>query len=136
MDHNSINYLPFRKNFYIEVPELSRLSESETVALRKEMDGIKVCSLSYNGCPSLKDVSKTMLCLNLHAGPWKEYSQAYSGVDPGRSQWEAPGIDEEECLRAAATNPGTSYANYHVWKVGSIWGPEILASCFNEIELY
>lgn len=41
-DHSKINYLPFRKNFYIEVPELAKLSEEEVTELRKELDGIKV----------------------------------------------------------------------------------------------
>lgn len=27
MDHAKVQYLPFRKNFYVEVPELARLSE-------------------------------------------------------------------------------------------------------------
>jgi hypothetical protein len=42
VDHAAISYPPFRKNFYIEVPELARLSESEVAALRAELDGIKV----------------------------------------------------------------------------------------------
>ncbi|KAG2501579.1 hypothetical protein HYH03_000084 [Edaphochlamys debaryana] len=41
VDHSTITYLPFRKNFYIEVTELSRLSETELTDLRKELDGIK-----------------------------------------------------------------------------------------------
>eukprot|EP00967_Tisochrysis_lutea_P087366 scaffold123539_cov16-Tisochrysis_lutea.AAC.2 len=37
-----VNYGPFRKNFYIEVAEIARMSDEEVVALRKELDGIKV----------------------------------------------------------------------------------------------
>ena len=88
MDHNSVNYFPFRKNFYIEVPELSRLSEIEVVALRKEMDGIKVCFVCCGMHVLLRLFQRLVLCLNLYAGPWKEYSQAHSCVDPGRSQWK------------------------------------------------
>ena len=42
VDHKAVDYPPFRKNFYIEVPELARLSEADVTALRKELDGIKV----------------------------------------------------------------------------------------------
>ena len=42
VDHNTVEYPPFRKNFYIEVPELARLSEEEVTLLRKDLDGIKV----------------------------------------------------------------------------------------------
>jgi ATP-dependent RNA helicase DDX46/PRP5 len=37
-----MDYPSFRKNFYIEVPELLKLSDEEVLRLRKEMDGIKV----------------------------------------------------------------------------------------------
>ena len=46
VDHGTVSYLPFRKNFYIEVPELARLSEDDVMSLRKELDGIKVWALS------------------------------------------------------------------------------------------
>ena len=42
VDHSTINYPPFRRNFYIEVPEIKRMDEAEVTALRKELDGIKV----------------------------------------------------------------------------------------------
>lgn len=42
IDHSTIDYPPFRKNFYIEVPELARMSEAEVQQLRHELDGIKV----------------------------------------------------------------------------------------------
>ena len=42
VDHSTISYPSFRKNFYIEVPEMSRLSDAEISGLRKDMDGIKV----------------------------------------------------------------------------------------------
>lgn len=41
-----VNYAPFRKNFYIEVPEIARTSDADVAALRKELDGIKVCQLA------------------------------------------------------------------------------------------
>ena len=44
VDHSTIDYAPFRRNFYIEVPEIKRMDETEVAALRKELDGIKVGS--------------------------------------------------------------------------------------------
>ena len=43
VDHAAMNYRPFRRNFYIEVPELTRMSAEELVEYRKQLDGIKVC---------------------------------------------------------------------------------------------
>jgi hypothetical protein len=37
-----MNYPPFRKSFYTETAELSRMNEDEVAGLRKELDGIKV----------------------------------------------------------------------------------------------
>lgn len=42
VDHSTINYPPFRRNFYIEVPDIKRMDEAEVATLRKELDGIKV----------------------------------------------------------------------------------------------
>ncbi|KAJ9534853.1 hypothetical protein QJQ45_017253, partial [Haematococcus lacustris] len=41
-DHSRMNYAPFRKAFYTEVPELSRMTPEQVATLRKELDGIKV----------------------------------------------------------------------------------------------
>lgn len=43
-----ISYAPFRKNFYIEVPELAKMTPGEVEALRAELEGIKVRG---KGCP-------------------------------------------------------------------------------------
>ncbi|KAF8072380.1 RH42 [Scenedesmus sp. PABB004] len=42
VDHAAVTYPPFRRAFYIEVPEIKRMTEPEVAALRKELDGIKV----------------------------------------------------------------------------------------------
>ncbi|PSC68276.1 DEAD-box ATP-dependent RNA helicase 42 isoform A [Micractinium conductrix] len=42
VDHAAIQYPPFRRNFYIEVPELARMSEEEVAAYRRQLDGVKV----------------------------------------------------------------------------------------------
>lgn len=43
-----ITYLPFCKNFYIEVPELAKMTQQEVEAYREELEGIKV---KGRGCP-------------------------------------------------------------------------------------
>ena len=43
VDHAKMNYRPFRRNFYIEVPELARMTDAEVAEYRKQLDGIKVC---------------------------------------------------------------------------------------------
>lgn len=42
VDHSTITYPPFRKSFYIEVPELGRMAKEEVDAYRKELENIKV----------------------------------------------------------------------------------------------
>lgn len=42
VDHSTIDYEPFRKQFYFEPPELSQLSPEDLDMLRLELDGIKV----------------------------------------------------------------------------------------------
>lgn len=44
-----VTYAPFRRSFYTEVPELARMTEEEVTALRKELDGIKVCGPPLGG---------------------------------------------------------------------------------------
>jgi len=41
IDHSQIDYMPFRRDFYIEVSELSRMTEKEVDELRSSMDNIK-----------------------------------------------------------------------------------------------
>jgi ATP-dependent RNA helicase DDX46/PRP5 len=48
IDHNKINYFPFRKNFYVEVPEIARMTQEEVEEYRLELEGIKV---KGKGCP-------------------------------------------------------------------------------------
>lgn len=42
VDHSAIEYPPFRRDFYIEVPELQQMSEDDVAQFRKNLDGIKV----------------------------------------------------------------------------------------------
>uniref|UniRef100_A0A8C9CVS7 RNA helicase n=1 Tax=Panthera leo TaxID=9689 RepID=A0A8C9CVS7_PANLE len=48
VDHGKIEYEPFRKNFYVEVPELAKMSQEEVNVFRLEMEGITV---KGKGCP-------------------------------------------------------------------------------------
>jgi ATP-dependent RNA helicase DDX46/PRP5 len=48
VDHDEVEYETFRKSFYVEVPELSRLSAGEVDAYRCELEGIRV---KGKGCP-------------------------------------------------------------------------------------
>jgi ATP-dependent RNA helicase DDX46/PRP5 len=42
IDHSVVAYEPFRKDFYIEVPELEKMSEADVVELRRTLDGVRV----------------------------------------------------------------------------------------------
>lgn len=42
IDHNNITYHPFRKNFYVEVPEIAKMTHEEVEAYKEELEGIRV----------------------------------------------------------------------------------------------
>ncbi|KAG5442579.1 putative ATP-dependent RNA helicase ddx46 [Clonorchis sinensis] len=42
VDHSKIHYRPFRKNFYIEVPELAKMSKEDVKAYRASLENIRV----------------------------------------------------------------------------------------------
>lgn len=48
VDHSLIDYMPFRKNFYIEVPEIAKMTHEEVELYREELEGIHV---KGKGCP-------------------------------------------------------------------------------------
>uniref|UniRef100_A0AAY4B3N3 Probable ATP-dependent RNA helicase DDX46 n=1 Tax=Denticeps clupeoides TaxID=299321 RepID=A0AAY4B3N3_9TELE len=48
VDHQKIAYEPYRKNFYVEVPELAKMTLEEVNVLRLELEGITV---KGKGCP-------------------------------------------------------------------------------------
>lgn len=48
VDHSGMNYMPFRKNFYVEVPELAKMTSAEVDAYKVELEGIQV---KGKGCP-------------------------------------------------------------------------------------
>lgn len=48
VDHAEMNYIQFRKNFYVEVPEIARMTQEEVDAYKEELEGIRV---KGKGCP-------------------------------------------------------------------------------------
>ena len=43
VDHDKVDYIPIRKNFYVEVPEIASMSDEEAARLRKEeLDDIRI----------------------------------------------------------------------------------------------
>ncbi|KAL0079638.1 P-loop containing nucleoside triphosphate hydrolase protein [Phycomyces blakesleeanus] len=57
VDHSQMEYEPFRKNFYIEPPELKEMTSDQVDMLRIELDGIKIRGVN---CP--KPVLKWTHC--------------------------------------------------------------------------
>lgn len=90
VDHNTMDYVPFRKDFYIEVPEIQNLSKEEVEAYRADREGIKVKGV---GCPKpIKNwahcgVSKRVLDIckkNAYEKPTPIQSQAIPAIMKGR----------------------------------------------------
>ncbi|XP_028322590.1 putative ATP-dependent RNA helicase DDX46 [Gouania willdenowi] len=48
VDHKKIQYEPYRRNFYVEVPELARMTPEDVNTYRLELEGITV---KGKGCP-------------------------------------------------------------------------------------
>ncbi|KAI1710101.1 DEAD/DEAH box helicase domain-containing protein [Ditylenchus destructor] len=56
-DHTKVYYRPFRKNFYVEVPELSRMTKKDVATYREELEELKVRGVD---CP--KPIKKWAQC--------------------------------------------------------------------------
>lgn len=48
INHAEINYMPFRKDFYVEIPEISKMTSDEVDKYKLELEGIQV---KGKGCP-------------------------------------------------------------------------------------
>lgn len=48
IDHATVDYLPFRKNFYVEIPEIAKMTHSEVDIYKTALEGITV---KGKGCP-------------------------------------------------------------------------------------
>ncbi|KAJ4462725.1 putative DEAD-box ATP-dependent RNA helicase 42 [Paratrimastix pyriformis] len=42
IDHSAMDYLPFRKNFLIEPPEVRAMTDAQVAVLRQELEGIRI----------------------------------------------------------------------------------------------
>jgi hypothetical protein len=42
VDHSKVEYLPFRKDFYIEVPEIAKMTEEEVNIHREALEDMKI----------------------------------------------------------------------------------------------
>lgn len=90
VDHNAIEYPTFRKSFYVEVPELSRLTPGEVDAYRCEREGIRV---KGKNCPKpikvwahagLSKKEMTVLQKMAFENPTPIQSQAIPAIMSGR----------------------------------------------------
>ncbi len=48
VDHSTINYAPFRKNFYVETSEIAKMTDEEVRAYRASLDNMKIRGIK---CP-------------------------------------------------------------------------------------
>ncbi|KAF6213297.1 hypothetical protein GE061_011015 [Apolygus lucorum] len=90
VDHSGIQYMDFRKNFYVEVPEIAKMTQEEVDAYREELEGIRV---KGKGCPkpirtwAQCGVSKKVLDILKRQGyekPTPIQSQAIPAIMSGR----------------------------------------------------
>jgi hypothetical protein len=82
VDHSKINYPPFRKDFYIEVPEIAKMTDEEVAAYRKSLEGIRI-RVCHHKSPPLKKTVLTFLC-DVCRGLGKELPQTSQDF---RSMW-------------------------------------------------
>ncbi|KAK2147640.1 hypothetical protein LSH36_543g00014 [Paralvinella palmiformis] len=90
VDHSRIYYRPFRKEFYVEVPEITKMTPEEVAAFRVQLEGIKVRG---KGCPKPIKAwaqcgvsKKVMECLRKHGfeKPTPIQAQAMPVIMSGR----------------------------------------------------
>lgn len=90
VDHSRIYYRPFRKEFYVEVPEITKMTPEEVAAYRVQLEGIKVRG---KGCPKPIKAwaqcgvsKKVMECLRKHGfeKPTPIQAQAVPVIMSGR----------------------------------------------------
>lgn len=65
VDHSKMEYIPFRKNFWIDPPDVTRYSTAEIDALRRELDNIRVRVRCYNLRESKKKKKREIFSLYL-----------------------------------------------------------------------
>jgi len=90
VNHNNIEYMPFQKDFYIEVSDIAKMTSSEVELYREELEGIKVkgknCPKPIKTWPQC-GVSKKILDIlkkNNYEKPSPIQSQAIPVIMSGR----------------------------------------------------
>eukprot|EP01080_Neovahlkampfia_damariscottae_P010094 gene10094-2514_t len=90
VDHSKIDYIPFRKNFYIQARELSNLTEEEIQKIRFEYDDTKVHGQnvppplkSWTQC-GLSDMILNTLTKEGYEEPFAIQAQALPAIMSGR----------------------------------------------------
>ena len=90
VDHSTINYLPFKKDFYIEVPEISKLTKEEIKEYRESLGNIRIRGKK---CPSpifgfhqcgLSDRILEILKKHAYTKPTPIQAQAIPAIMSGR----------------------------------------------------
>ncbi|XP_044136878.1 probable ATP-dependent RNA helicase DDX46 [Bufo gargarizans] len=90
VDHGKIEYEPYRKNFYVEVPELAKMTPEEVNAFRLELEGIivkgKNCPKPIKSWVQCGISMKIMNSLKKHAyeKPTPIQAQAIPAIMSGR----------------------------------------------------
>lgn len=59
IDHSTIEYSNFKKNFYVEVPEIAKMTQEEMDLYKSELEGIVV---KGKGCPKPIKVISVIFC--------------------------------------------------------------------------
>ncbi|XP_055499196.1 probable ATP-dependent RNA helicase DDX46 isoform X4 [Leucoraja erinacea] len=105
VDHGKIEYEPFRKNFYVEVPELAKMSAEEVSAYRLELEGIAVRG---KGCPKpIKSWAQCGISMKI-LGSLKK--QAYEKPTPIQSQAIPAIMCGRDLIGIAKTGSGKTIA--------------------------
>lgn len=115
-DHSKVYYRPFKKNFYVEVPEISNMSSLEVDRYRLELEDIKVSPLSNMflivlALLSTELVFPSQFTIELKAPFWRKVSSLME-ILPGQKikgkkcpkpikQWAQCGVSYKvgECLK-------------------------------------
>jgi len=95
VDHSTIEYEPFRKNLYIEVPEIKRMTEEQVEALRKDPSGKGNDSITVRGKRCARPIKRWSQCglaervLQVieregYAAPYPIQAQALPAIMSGR----------------------------------------------------
>ncbi|XP_032885213.1 probable ATP-dependent RNA helicase DDX46 isoform X2 [Amblyraja radiata] len=105
VDHGKIEYEPFRKNFYVEVPELAKMTAEDVSAYRLELEGIAVRG---KGCPKpIKSWAQCGISMKI-LGSLKR--QAYEKPTPIQSQAIPAIMCGRDLIGIAKTGSGKTIA--------------------------